>query len=67
MAGEPFSPAQKLVFLGSPAEGLPLQSHQELTLGWGEGFLGRAENYRERYVNRRPVAEYDFAGRGGTS
>jgi len=21
----------------------------------------------ERYVNRRPVAEYDFAGRGGTS
>ena len=33
--------AHKLVFLGSPAEGLEPQSHQELTVGCGKGFLGR--------------------------
>jgi hypothetical protein len=34
------------VFLGSPAEGLAAQSHQELTVGCGEGFLGKAKNNR---------------------
>ena len=36
--------AHKLVFLGSLAEGLAPQSHQELTVGCGEGFLGKVKN-----------------------
>jgi hypothetical protein len=34
---------QNQVFLGGPADGLAHQSHQELTVGCGEGFLGRAK------------------------
>jgi hypothetical protein len=37
---------QNQVFLGSPAEGLAPQSHEELTVGCGEGFLGKAKNNR---------------------
>jgi hypothetical protein len=38
--------AHNLVFLGSPAEGFAPQLHQELTVGCGEGFLGKAKNNR---------------------
>jgi hypothetical protein len=38
--------AHKLVFLGRPAEVLAPQSHQELGVGCGEGFLGKAKNNR---------------------
>jgi len=38
--------AHKLVFLGSPTEGLAAQSHQELAVSSGEGFLGKAKNKR---------------------
>lgn len=34
------SAAHKLVFVGSPAEGLVPQSHQEFMAGPKEGFLG---------------------------
>jgi len=40
------SAAQNQVFLGSPGEGLAPQSDQELTVGCGEGFLGKAKNNR---------------------
>jgi hypothetical protein len=38
--------AHKLVFLGSPAARLAPQSHQELTVACGKGFLGKAKNNR---------------------
>jgi hypothetical protein len=41
--------AHKLVFLGDPAEGLALESHQELTVGCGVGFLGKAKTARNPY------------------
>lgn len=43
--GVPFSlAAHKLMFLGSPVAGLASQSIQALTVGWEEGFLGKAKN-----------------------
>jgi hypothetical protein len=46
------------VFLGSPAEGLTPQSHQDLTVACGEGFLGKAKNNRySKHVVRQVEEE----------
>jgi len=50
--------AHKLVFLGSPAEGLPPQSNQELKGTCGEGFLGKAKNnHYSKHVVRQVEEE----------